>query len=173
MKTFSSKKSHPRREAFQESEILLSLLLSYKGKLDNSQRDIGLCMFFKVKLKFRGTITVREVFWCFPQPGWVKVNVDGAALGQPGLPACARIFHMSRGFTKGCFAVPVGVHTSIYAKIMGFITAIELAEIMGWFLLWIETDSITFLYKVITNSIEVSWKLRVRWRRILNIVSGK
>ena len=28
----------------------------------------------------------------FPSPGWVKINIDGAARGYPGLATCGCIF---------------------------------------------------------------------------------
>lgn len=63
-----------------------------------------------------------------PPMGWFKANIDGASNGNPGMAACGGIFRMYRGFSMGCFALPLGVKTSVFAEIMGFIKAVELAN---------------------------------------------
>ena len=37
------------------------------------------------------------VRWEFPSPGWVKINIDGAARGYHGLTTCGGIFRGSMG----------------------------------------------------------------------------
>lgn len=46
-----------------------------------------------------------------------------------GLHLAGGIFRMSHGFTKGCFAAPLGVQISIFAELVEFIMAVELAEL--------------------------------------------
>lgn len=142
----------------------------HTGTVRNTSEEILLCNFFKVRIKFSRGIVVKEVKFLKPQPGWIKVNIDGAAIGQPGKALCGGIFMMCRGFTKGCFAMSLGTQTSLYAEIMGFILAIELAKVRNWFPLWVETDSTTLMQKVSSISMDVPWKLRVRWRKCLEIV---
>lgn len=63
-----------------------------------------------------------------PPSGWTKVNIDGATRWQPGEASCGGIYRMYRGFMKGSFALPLGTQTVIFAEIIGFITALELAD---------------------------------------------
>lgn len=124
---------------------------------------------FNVKTRFKGTTIAKEVLWLRPQPGWTKVNCDGAAFGQPGMASSGGVFRMYRGFSRGSFALPLGVQTSIFAELMGLIVAVELADIEGWFPLWIETDSTYVVSKVLSNSQDVPWSMKVRWRKCQNI----
>lgn len=121
------------------------------GITRNVISEIQLCTFFKAKIKFAGGFTVKEVRVYKPQPRWTKVNIDGSALGQPGKASCGGIFTMSRGFSKGCFAMPLATQTSMYAELMGFVIAIELAKEKNWFPLWVETDSTSLLHKVTSS----------------------
>lgn len=111
---------------------------------------------------------MREIRCLMPQPGWTKVNIDGTARGQPGHSGCWGISRIYVGFSEGCFVVPLG---AIFAEIMGFIVAVELAEQKGWFLLWIESDSTTLVSKVISKTLDSPWQIRVRWHKSLAIVS--
>lgn len=36
--------------------------------------------------------SIIQVTWHLPLPGWIKINVDGAANGCPSLICCGRIF---------------------------------------------------------------------------------
>lgn len=50
----------------------------HKGWIYNGNRHVLLCDFFNVKVSFKKQIMVKEVIWQRPQPGWTKVNFDGA-----------------------------------------------------------------------------------------------
>lgn len=155
----------------RKSVIAAAFLLN--GKASNNQIVKSLCRFFKAKIIFKGLITIREVWYYMPNPGWTKVNVDGAALGQPGESACGWIFRIYRGFPKGSFAMPLGVQNSIFARIKGFIIAVEIVENKGWFPLWIGTDSFVLVSKVTSNIMNVPWRFRVRWRHCLNTLANQ
>lgn len=43
--------------------------------------------------------------WKLPSPYWIKVNTDGAALGNAVLDGGSSVFINSRGSTEGCFIV--------------------------------------------------------------------
>lgn len=60
----------------------------HTGVIRNNQREVILCIFFNVKVKVKSIVSVRKVRCYKPNPGWIKVNVDGATLGQPGIAAC-------------------------------------------------------------------------------------
>lgn len=69
--------------------------------------------------------------------------------------------------------MPLGIQTALFAEIMGFIKAIEIAVVKNWFPLWIETDSTALFHKVRTRSEDVPRVLKVRWRKCMNIIFSK
>lgn len=69
--------------------------------------------FLRVRLKLKSAMKVKTVTWLRLQPGWTKVNIDGAVLG------CGGIFRMFRGFPEGCYAFPQGTKIAMFAKLMG------------------------------------------------------
>lgn len=144
-----------------------------KGKIRNNQEELLILKFFGVHPTFVRAKELKGVNWVLPPPSWIKVNTDGSARGNPGEAACGGIFRMSRGFVKGLFALPLGIQTSLFAEIMGFITAVEIASKKGWFPLWIETDSLVLVQKVRTQSFDVPWGVRVRWKKCLSILKDK
>lgn len=95
-----------------------------------------------------------------PLPTWTNLNTDGAARGQLGAATCGGVFHMSRGFVKGSFSMPLSVQIANLVEFMGLICDVELVNIKDWFPLWIETDSLVLVSEVKSQSLDVPWKLR-------------
>lgn len=92
---------------------------------------------FKVETHHPRAPRIVEVIWQPPIPNWVKCNTDGAALGNPGLGACAGIFRNNLGENMGCFAQNLGVCNALFAEFIygsdsssGVCTSKELAELM-------------------------------------------
>jgi len=71
------------------------------------------------------------VRWEFPSPGWVKINIDEAARGYPGLAACGSIFRGSMREFIGAFSVFLDVHTTLVAEFYGVIYALEETQKLG------------------------------------------
>lgn len=67
--------------------------------------------------------------------------------------------------------LPLGIQTAIFVELMGFIVVVELTELKGWFSLWIVTDSTALVYKLMSKSMDVPWRIRVRWGKYQNILS--
>lgn len=93
-------------------------------------------------MKNKKPFMVREVRWFKPNTGWTKGNIDRATLGH-------------RGFSKGCFTMPLSMRSTIFYEIRAFIVTIELAECKGWFPLWIETDLKDLVCKVFSNATNI------------------
>ena len=85
-----------------------------------------------IKKLLRRAPKVVSVFWHPPLILWVKINTDGLTKGNPGEAACGVVFRGFNGAFKGCFAMPLGFHSSFYAEIFGIIMAIEEAANRGW-----------------------------------------
>ena len=82
-----------------------------------------------------------EVHWNFPPRGWIKCNTNCSAFGSLGLGGCGGIFRTSRGFTKACFSLGLGICFSFEMELMGFIITVEKAFEYNWDKIWLETDS--------------------------------
>lgn len=82
-----------------------------------------------------------EVKWKTPPHGWLKINFDGAAKGNPGPSGCGAILRDDKGICKGMVAVPIGIQTNHKAEVMAALQGIILAKKWNCTHLWIEGDS--------------------------------
>ncbi|MCI28936.1 ribonuclease H protein, partial [Trifolium medium] len=96
-----------------------------------------------------------------PILNWVKCNIDGSSLGNPGSASCGRLFRTCNATFLGAFAYNLGIANSLIAEINGAMFAIELGFQKGWLNLWLESDSIqackhwplfSFSYSVVSPS---------------------
>jgi len=62
----------------------------------------------------------------FPSPGWVKINIDGAAVIQV-LPL-VKVFSVGVGEFIGAFSAFLNVQTALVAEFYGVIYALEEAQ---------------------------------------------
>ena len=97
------------------------------GTMNNSAVDLIVLKNLNLSGKPSKASRVIEVHWSFPPSGQLKINTDGAAFGSPGLARCAVVFRTSRGFVKGCFAIPLGIAFAFEAELAAAIHAILLA----------------------------------------------
>jgi ribonuclease HI len=101
-----------------------------------------------------------------PLRSWIKCNIDGFALGSPGLSACGGLFRNSNGdFLEG-FSDNLGTASSLFAELMAAILAIEIAYSNRWFNVWLETDS-KLVQLAFKSNISVPWKLQNRWQNCI------
>lgn len=70
-----------------------------------------------------------------------KATIDGVSRGNPSSTGCGHFSRNSKGFSKDCFSMLVGIETTFVTEDLAFIKTIELAELEKWFPLWVETDS--------------------------------
>ncbi|KAI9166096.1 hypothetical protein LWI28_026195 [Acer negundo] len=84
---------------------------------------------------------IKSVIWSRPVPGWIKVNIDGAAVGFPGVGGCGGIFRNCRAFVKDCFAIPLSQVFAFEADLLAASLAINFARKYGWRQIWLENDS--------------------------------
>ncbi|KAJ4723329.1 Ribonuclease H [Melia azedarach] len=101
--------------------------------------------------------------WQPPPIGWVEVNSDGLAKGNPGPAACGGVFRNHDGSFTGGFGLQLGHNTSYFAEVMGAILAVEIAHARGWCNLWLESDSMLVINLFYKASNSPHWCLRNRW----------
>lgn len=141
------------------------------GKVRNGQ-GMELFRAFGITMNVKHGIQVKEVRWVPPPIGWHKANFDGAARGSPGISTCGGIFRNHRGFVRGCFAIPLGVQSALFAEMCAFMTVVEIAAQKQWFPIWLESDSSILVEKVKKKDPEVPWQIRTRWYNCLHVLEN-
>lgn len=68
---------------------------------------------------------MKEMLWCPPHLGWVKVNIDEACSGDPLRAACGDMFRNHPGEHLGSFACNLPPNNALFVEIMGEILAME------------------------------------------------
>jgi ribonuclease HI len=113
-----------------------------------------------------------EVCWQPPIVNWLKCNIDGAAVGNPGSASCGGVFrNHSADFIFG-FAEPLGISTSFFAELCGAMRAVKFAFHNNWHNIWIESDSTLVVSSFKNPDRAVPWVLRNRWKNVLHMVNN-
>jgi len=129
--------------------------------------DFNVIKFFGINTRTGKVLCPRPVRWEFPSPSWVKINIDGAARGYPGLATCGGIFSGSMGEFIGAFSMFLEVQIVMVDEFYGVIHAMEKAQKIGLTKVWLECDFtlVCVAFTVRTNS---PWMLRNQWNTCLN-----
>lgn len=93
--------------------------------------------------------------------GWVKVNIDGVARGDPVLMACGEIYKDDKAFHFGSYCDFMGEVNSEVVELWATMIAIEKAVFNGWRKLWIETNCM-LVVKAFFDPALVPWGIRSR-----------
>ena len=70
---------------------------SSKASMKNDMFNFNVLKFFGINTRTGKVLRPLPIRWEFPSPGWVKINIDGAARGYPGFATCGGIFRGSMG----------------------------------------------------------------------------
>jgi len=84
--------------------------------------DFVLLKAFSVKINYGKAPTIKEVLWQPPVFNWIKRNVDGASVGNPGPSSCGGIFKDSNGDFLGAFAYNL---LFVKIKVCGLCSSLE------------------------------------------------
>jgi len=109
--------------------------------------------------------SIKEVIWSHPLHYWIKCNIDGASIENPGNSAYGGIFRNNETDFLCCFAEPLGYSNSYLAEISGALRAIELAYQNNWHNIWLETDS-SLVVLAFHKEGKIPLSLRNRWHNI-------
>lgn len=110
---------------------------------------------------------VITVHWYFPEPTWIKINTNGAALDCLGVAEGGGIFYNCRGYVKGCFTVSFGEFYVFEVEMLTVMHALEIAERNSWNKLWLESDTLFVVNILSSRSHEMGWRLLARWSKCL------
>ena len=122
----------------------------------------------KVNIKPPRASLIKEVIWAPPMLSWVKVNIDGASIKNPTRAATGGIFRNYEGVCLGGFSQFLGDANVLYAELIAAMNAIEIAALMGFTNVWLESDSQLVILAFKFN-IVVPWGLRNRWKNCIHI----
>jgi len=142
-----------------------------KCAANSSIADFVLLKAFSVKINYGNAPKIKEIIWQPPVFDWIKCNIDGASLGNPGPSSCGGIFRDKNADFLGAFAYNLGISNSLIAELNGAMFAIELAHHRGWNHIWLETDSMLVTLAFKSKKI-VPWQLRNRWENCLHLISS-
>jgi len=79
--------------------------------------------------------------WFPPPEGWVKLNVDGASKGNPGLAGAGGLLRGQYGNWIRGFALNLGICSSVKAELLALLHGLKLAKDQGVTKLIVHTDS--------------------------------
>jgi ribonuclease HI len=133
----------------------------------NSIRDFTFLKCFRVNIHHPRIPVLKEVCWQPPVLNWIKCNIDGASIGNPGPSSCGGIFRDHEANFIYAFADPLGISTSFVAEMCGAMRAIEMAFQKNWMHLWLESDSSLVVAAFNNPEKPVAWQLRNRWRNVM------
>lgn len=110
-----------------------------------------LIFFFYISMWLGKVLQPFLVVWNFPLADWIKVNMDGADRGSPGLASCAEIFRGSMGeYVRGGF-LPFLVFSLLWWwSSWDLLSLLRRRKKAGYRHLWMECDS--FLVFLTINS---------------------
>lgn len=80
--------------------------------------------------KIAGSRRMFWIRWEKPSPGWVCLNIDGSALGNPGRAGCGGIIRNDRGDWLGGFSRCIEVTTSFIAELWALRDGLNLCHNM-------------------------------------------
>ncbi|XP_042484669.1 uncharacterized protein LOC122064950 [Macadamia integrifolia] len=128
-----------------------------KGEV-KSIADIMCCRKLVLKIDNPKFVPPLEVHWCKPPDQWIKINVDGSSLGNPGRTRVGGIVRDKNGQVCKAFSTFLGVKKIYEAEFSVVTEAILVAMNMNTRGLWIESDS-----AATTAIVSATQKLCIPW----------
>lgn len=126
---------------------------------------------FKVFMKHPNAPSIEEFIWKPPVFNWIKCNIDGASIGNPGPLDCGGVFRDKNADFLGSFAYNIGLSSSLIVELNGAMYAVEIAHQKGWRNLWVKTDSMLVALVFKSHKI-VPCQLQNRWHNCLHFLSA-
>ncbi|XP_026417275.1 uncharacterized protein LOC113312753 [Papaver somniferum] len=137
-----------------------------KGYMYNSQEDLQLLSFFRVRHRRVKHAVPKECFWEPPGSNELMLCSDGAAHGNPGRAGAGVVVCDANANVIAAMSVGFGVQTNYLAELFCIIVGLEWAikfEIQN---ICIRTDSMSDVLVFSGDNNEVPWFLRSRWMAV-------
>ncbi|XP_042477714.1 uncharacterized protein LOC122059083 [Macadamia integrifolia] len=123
--------------------------------------DILCCRKLGLHVENPKLLSPLEVHWCKPLSNWVKINVDGSFLGNPGRARAGDIVHDSDGQVCNAFSIFLGIKKIYEAEFAAAMEGILLAKNMNARELWIESDSAAVV--AVVQKHHIPWFALQKW----------
>jgi len=91
---------------------------SSKALMKNDMLNFDVIKFFCINTRSGNVLRPLPVRCEFPSPDWVKINIDGATMGYPGLATCGDICCGSMRDFIGAFSVFLEVQIAWFLSFM-------------------------------------------------------
>ncbi|KAF6154879.1 hypothetical protein GIB67_018316 [Kingdonia uniflora] len=108
-------------------------------------------------------LKISSYFWELPNHDEIKININGAAKGNPGKGGIGCIFRDSEGKVLSSLAQGLGLVTNYTAECKAIIKGVELAASNGWLIAWVKSDSKSAVKAF--NSDNIPWTLEAEWAK--------
>ncbi|CAL1358711.1 unnamed protein product [Linum trigynum] len=82
-----------------------------------------------------------DIAWSSPVEGWVKLNIDGASNGNPGMAGVGGVLRDSMGHWIVGFMAKIGEATAALAELWAFYHGLDIAWKSGYRQIVVESDS--------------------------------
>src|SRR4051812_44630471 len=108
---------------------------------------------------------LQMIIWHPPEPGWHKLNTDGASKNNPGLAGAGGIIRDSHSNFVKAYSSFLSIQTSLFAEVKAVHEGIILALSLGISKLYIELDS-KVVVDILIKGNSCPWDI---WYLILDI----
>ncbi|KAF5450403.1 hypothetical protein F2P56_030761 [Juglans regia] len=136
-----------------------------------TRRDEGILQYFNMPLNVMSKEFIFPVKWKPPKQGWVKLNIDGCSLGNPGPSGAGGIIRDDKGDLLCGFAEATGHNSNNYAELMGLLHGLRHIGLLGISSVEIELDSMLVL-NWLRNQRCGLWYMEDYWDEIQSRIAG-
>lgn len=107
--------------------------------------DRNIASYFGIELPPPCTFLPKIVEWTKPSIGWVKLNTDGASLGNPGIAGAGGLLRDHKGQLIFAFKEPLGHSTNTMAEPKALHRGLLLSWQHGFSKIWVEVDATSII----------------------------
>ncbi|KAL0283767.1 UNVERIFIED_CONTAM: putative ribonuclease H protein [Sesamum angustifolium] len=110
-----------------------------------------------------------------PELGWVKLNLDGAFRGNPGVSGAGGIIRDHFSQVILAYYESLGFSTNMMTKLQGMLRGIQLCFERSLFHVWVEVDAMHVI-QLISKQSKGTWHLQtllIKIRKHLSLLEGK
>ncbi|XP_026442388.1 uncharacterized protein LOC113341892 [Papaver somniferum] len=150
------------REACATLDKIHEYSVRLKGYMYNSQEDLQLLSFFRVRHRSVKHAVLKECFWEPPRSNEIMLCCDVAARGNPGGAGAGVVVRDANANVIAAMSVGFGVQTNYLAELFCIIVGLEWAVKFESQNICIRTDSMSAVLVFSGDNNEVPWFLRSR-----------
>ncbi|KAF6134180.1 hypothetical protein GIB67_013577 [Kingdonia uniflora] len=134
-----------------------------KGTMNNSVEDLSIFHQLGVPLKFKRPHRIRSCRCELPRFEEIKINCDGASLGNPGISGTGSVFRDHTGVVLGVYMKNIGVAYYL-AECSSIISSLKNAMQRGWLQVFFVSGSKSAIDSFKSN--KVPGKLQSEWTHL-------